>query len=86
MFERLVSSLDHDITHRIFKVQVQISPDQLQALQQQQQQTVIQKTAQKQLSNQAVKQSSSKRKLGRNDPCWCGSGKKWKRCHWPEKG
>jgi preprotein translocase subunit SecA len=23
------------------------------------------------------------RKLGRNDPCWCGSGKKYKRCHWP---
>jgi len=22
------------------------------------------------------------RKLGRNDPCWCGSGKKYKSCHW----
>ncbi|HEU4798412.1 MAG TPA: SEC-C metal-binding domain-containing protein, partial [bacterium] len=22
-----------------------------------------------------------KRKLGRNDPCWCGSGKKYKKCH-----
>jgi SEC-C motif len=21
-------------------------------------------------------------RLGRNDPCWCGSGKKYKRCHW----
>ena len=21
-------------------------------------------------------------KLGRNDPCWCGSGKKYKRCHY----
>lgn len=20
-------------------------------------------------------------KLGRNDPCWCGSGKKYKACH-----
>jgi preprotein translocase subunit SecA len=20
-------------------------------------------------------------KVGRNDPCWCGSGKKFKRCH-----
>ena len=20
-------------------------------------------------------------KMPRNDPCWCGSGKKWKRCH-----
>ena len=23
------------------------------------------------------------RKLGRNDPCWCGSGKKYKACHYP---
>ncbi|HSI80180.1 MAG TPA: SEC-C metal-binding domain-containing protein, partial [Solirubrobacterales bacterium] len=22
-----------------------------------------------------------KEKLGRNDPCWCGSGKKYKKCH-----
>ena len=22
--------------------------------------------------------------FGRNDPCWCGSGKKWKKCHSPE--
>jgi len=21
----------------------------------------------------------------RNDPCWCGSSKKFKNCHWPEK-
>nr|WP_255610601.1 SEC-C metal-binding domain-containing protein [Lysobacter sp. ESA13C] len=21
------------------------------------------------------------RKLGRNDPCWCGNGKKFKKCH-----
>ena len=24
--------------------------------------------------------------IGRNDPCWCGSGKKWKKCHYPELG
>lgn len=22
--------------------------------------------------------------LGRNDPCWCGSGEKYKHCHWRE--
>ncbi len=26
-----------------------------------------------------------KAKLGRNDLCWCGSGKKWKKCHYPEE-
>jgi methionyl aminopeptidase len=24
--------------------------------------------------------------LGRNDPCFCGSGKKWKKCHYPLTG
>ncbi len=23
--------------------------------------------------------------IGRNDPCWCKSGKKWKKCHYPEE-
>ena len=25
--------------------------------------------------------TTGKEKLGRNDPCWCGSGKKFKKCH-----
>jgi preprotein translocase subunit SecA len=25
--------------------------------------------------------ASDKDKVGRNDPCWCGSGKKFKKCH-----
>lgn len=29
---------------------------------------------------------SSQPKLGRNDPCWCGSGKKYKVCHLPHEG
>jgi tetratricopeptide (TPR) repeat protein len=29
----------------------------------------------------AVRTSPMGRKPGRNDPCWCGSGKKYKRCH-----
>ena len=34
----------------------------------------------------AARSSSSasvdpERDVGRNDPCWCGSGKKYKRCH-----
>jgi len=24
--------------------------------------------------------------IGRNDLCWCGSGKKWKKCHFPNPG
>ncbi|MGZ4386984.1 MAG: SEC-C metal-binding domain-containing protein, partial [Gaiellaceae bacterium] len=25
--------------------------------------------------------ASDREKIGRNDPCWCGSGKKFKKCH-----
>ena len=28
--------------------------------------------------------TKGKKKIGRNDPCWCGSGKKWKKCHYPQ--
>jgi methionyl aminopeptidase len=24
--------------------------------------------------------------ISRNDPCWCGSGNKWKKCHYPDPG
>ena len=24
--------------------------------------------------------------ITRNDPCWCGSGQKWKKCHFPNPG
>jgi methionyl aminopeptidase len=24
--------------------------------------------------------------MQRNDPCWCGSGQKWKKCHYPTAG
>jgi preprotein translocase subunit SecA len=24
---------------------------------------------------------SEQENIGRNDPCWCGSGKKFKKCH-----
>ena len=33
-----------------------------------------------------VFQSIPKKKIGRNDPCPCGSGKKYKKCCWPKYG
>jgi preprotein translocase subunit SecA len=33
------------------------------------------------LRSQRVRQAQAKEKIGRNDPCPCGSGKKFKRCH-----
>lgn len=36
-------------------------------------------------SAQAQVAAPAKEKLSRNDPCWCGSGKKWKKCHYPQQ-
>ncbi|MCL5781990.1 MAG: SEC-C metal-binding domain-containing protein [Patescibacteria group bacterium] len=30
--------------------------------------------------NSALPRNDHK-EIGRNDPCWCGSGKKYKKCH-----
>jgi preprotein translocase subunit SecA len=32
----------------------------------------------------SIVQPPKKEKLGRNDPCYCGSGKKYKKCHMTE--
>lgn len=34
-------------------------------------------------SEKEVSSVNTIKKLGRNDPCPCGSGKKWKKCHYP---
>jgi len=34
-----------------------------------------------QVPNAAIPAGGVPAKIGRNDPCWCGSGKKFKRCH-----
>ena len=91
MFEKLVSSIDYEIAHRIFKVQVQLSPDQVQQVRSQQQTKISEEAQSERQRQQTVRPSPSPasaaqtiKKLGRNDPCWCGSGKKWKKCHYPE--
>jgi preprotein translocase subunit SecA len=33
------------------------------------------------MAGQAAGGAAAQGKIGRNDPCWCGSGKKYKRCH-----
>lgn len=81
MFERLVSAIDDEIVHRIYKVQVQQAPSVPQEFAHQ-----IPNTPASEVSQEKVNASQSedkKKKLGRNDPCPCGSGKKWKKCHYP---
>jgi uncharacterized protein YecA (UPF0149 family) len=30
---------------------------------------------------ETVVKDEREKEIGRNDPCWCGSGKKFKKCH-----
>lgn len=91
MFERLVATIDSEIVHRIFKVQVQLAPNQNNGVAQQAAVPIIpteskprklQTNASSEVQHTAPKVNS--KTLSRNDPCWCGSGKKWKKCHYPK--
>ncbi|HVZ58980.1 MAG TPA: preprotein translocase subunit SecA [Patescibacteria group bacterium] len=42
------------------------------------------KNDQRDSASSSAEFSGAKQKLGRNDPCWCGSGKKYKKCHYPQ--
>ncbi|HSV95073.1 MAG TPA: preprotein translocase subunit SecA [Spirochaetia bacterium] len=76
MFESLLSRIDATAAHRIFRVQVQVPQEMVKPIK------GIEKTASGEKQVSAKKES----KIGRNDPCWCGSGKKWKACHYPKLG
>ncbi len=90
MFEQLMFSIDDEIVNRIFKVQVQVAPEFHQHVHANTPESeVSSKKSQRvtETKNQAsvVEQATASKpqKLGRNDPCWCGSGKKYKKCHYP---
>lgn len=98
MFERLLSGIDGEIVNRIYKVQVQMGPPVSSATSAKPAQpapvtppkleTAITEKAKKMRTNtdgEKVKKTvvNAQAKLGRNDPCPCGSGKKWKKCHYP---
>ncbi len=80
MFEQLINAIDDEISHRIYRVQVQSVPSE-----HAQHSIQIPNTPQSEVSSDKTKQKAQdlNKKLGRNDPCWCGSGKKYKKCHYP---
>jgi preprotein translocase subunit SecA len=81
MFEQLIQTIDDEVAHRIYKIQVQQQAPQ--AHQHVVEQAAGAETGISETSNKKQATGGNK-KLGRNDPCWCGSGKKYKRCHYPD--
>ncbi|MBI4282457.1 MAG: preprotein translocase subunit SecA [Chloroflexi bacterium] len=79
MFQNLLGRIQHDIVHTIFRVGLAAQPGTHRVQRPQSKETVVSAVAARQRQGQAVVASGGK--VGRNDPCPCGSGKKYKRCH-----
>jgi preprotein translocase subunit SecA len=72
MYQALLATISHDLVYAIFHVQLMVQPPTPQPQRMQTNRGDGEKA-------QPVR--SAKGNLGRNDPCWCGSGKKYKNCH-----
>ena len=73
MFDSMLQKIDKDVSIFLIKAEVKIEP-------------VVKKTPRKLITNDnddtpIKKTPIKKNKIGRNDPCPCGSGKKYKQCH-----
>jgi preprotein translocase subunit SecA len=75
MFETLVDKVDEELSHRIFRIGIAAPQPEIPTNLMKENLDTSDKTG-------VVDPKSSK--IGRNDPCWCGSGKKWKHCHYPK--
>ncbi|MFL4557348.1 preprotein translocase subunit SecA [Yersinia kristensenii] len=91
MFASMLESLKYEVISVLSKVQVRM-PEEVEALEVQRREEAERLAKQQQLSHEsdnsalmsqeeASVAASLERKVGRNDPCPCGSGKKYKQCH-----
>ncbi len=81
MFEDMQHSIQDEIARYLFRVQVVQQPQRRRYPQYENLKTGDNKTSGGGTGT-TVRQAG--KKLGRNDPCWCGSGKKYKACHYPD--
>ncbi|MFZ5932542.1 MAG: preprotein translocase subunit SecA [Patescibacteria group bacterium] len=73
LFETLIDRIDEELSHRLFRIGVATPQPEIPLTE-----------AKANIDTRATGKPVSSRKIGRNDPCWCGSGKKYKRCHYPQ--
>src|SRR5271167_3039072 len=80
MFEALMAVMQQDVVEKVFSVQVQRQQD-VEQIQQAKPQRVVMSHGDETETQAAAPAKREADKVGRNDPCPCGSGKKYKRCH-----
>ena len=99
LFEKLLSDIQFESIRRVMNVKVQKQEQAAQIQSQEGKETPhmhfhsassinpftgkAQASPEKANKEQATQPAQKKRKIGRNEPCWCGSGKKYKKCHYP---
>lgn len=99
MFEKLIGDINFEVTRRLFKIEINTGTDRdLRVHNYEHPQMILQSASAIDPFNQVEKQQNKqspitnsnnqqpmikKHKLGRNEKCWCGSGKKYKKCHYP---
>ena len=89
MFDELKATIRHDVTHTIFRVTVAREPAPARPRRMLESRPEMAAVGGGAASATAVASAAAGApqpvragpKVGRNDPCWCGSGKKYKRCH-----
>ena len=88
MFASMLESLKYEVISTLSKVQVRM-PEEVEAMEQQRREEAERLAQMQQLSHKGDDSAAAEelaaqtgdRKVGRNDPCPCGSGKKYKQCH-----
>ncbi|MDQ7024707.1 MAG: preprotein translocase subunit SecA [Anaerolineae bacterium] len=78
MFRELQDQINEQASNQIFRVQPQVANTPVRR-QMRASLRSLAGVAQTQSKPEPVKK---KRDIGRNEPCWCGSGKKYKHCHY----
>jgi preprotein translocase subunit SecA len=81
MFEALMAVMQQDVVEKVYSVQVQRQQDVEQIQQPKPQRVVMSHGGETEAAAAAAPAKREADKVGRNDPCPCGSGKKYKRCH-----
>jgi len=80
MFERLIGSVESEVVKKIYRLNpvTQSAPTPNMVMRKDE---VEGGTVKKKVVKVESKTSEKKERIGRNDPCPCGSGKKYKKCH-----
>ena len=80
MFSLMMQRISEGVTEYLFKVQVEEGSESIMAEQSQKKQVVEHRGSNPEEAVVTTVRRDDK-KVGRNDPCHCGSGKKFKKCH-----